>query len=106
MFCQSQWRGLQPAGLRPSKDQNPQAEARATYPSKLDVKAEGRRKHGAAVAVVAGVDDVLRVESGEDATPHVKRVVSFDDVLAPIVQPAVAEQEADASEGQILLMLA
>jgi hypothetical protein len=48
----------------------------------------------------------LRVECGIDAAPHVKCVVSFDIVLAAVIQFAVAGQEADPSEGQILLILA
>src|SRR5579863_4034146 len=106
MFRPYQWRGLQPAGVGPSTHETPQAEARATSSSKLDMQAEGRSNQGAAVAVVAGVVDVLRVERREDSAPHVQRVVGFDNVLAPIVQFAVAEQEAEASEGQIFLMVA
>ena len=75
-------------------------------PSKLDMKAQRRRKQRAAVAVVAGVVDVLRVERSEDAAPDVQRVVGFDNVLAAVVQFAVAEQEAEASEGQIFLVVA
>ena len=74
--------------------------------SKLEMKAEGWRKHGAAVAVVSGVIDVLRVERGVDAAPHVQRVLGFDDVLASVVQCAVAEQEAHAAQGQIFLVVA
>jgi len=70
------------------------------------MQAEGWSKQGAAIAVISRVIDVLRVERGEDSAPHVQRVVGFDDVLAAIIQFAVAKQEAEAAQGQIFLVLA
>ena len=75
-------------------------------PSKLHVQPKRGGKHRAAIAVVAGAVDILRVERREDAAPHVQRVVGFHDVLAAVVQIAVAEQEAEAAQGQIFLVLA
>jgi len=49
--------------------------------SELDMQAEGWRKHGAAVAVVAGVGDVLRVERREDAAPELQSAVAFFNIL-------------------------
>ncbi|HEY6373248.1 MAG TPA: hypothetical protein VIX37_21915 [Candidatus Sulfotelmatobacter sp.] len=49
--------------------------------SELDMQAEGWRKHGAAVAVVAGVGNVLRVERREDAAPELQSAVAFFNIL-------------------------
>jgi len=85
----------QAVGFIPCKDSTPQAEACATNLSKLDMQAEGWREDRAAVAIVAGVVDVLRIERGEDAAPHVQRVIGFENVFAAIVQVAVAQQESE-----------
>jgi hypothetical protein len=45
------------------------------------MQAEGWRKQGTAVAVVAGVDDVLRVERREDAAPELQSAVAFFNIL-------------------------
>src|ERR1700676_540290 len=70
------------------------------------MQAEGWGKHGAAVAIVARVADVLRIDGSEKTAPHVQRVVTFQNILAPIIQVAVAEDKAEAAEGQVLLMVA
>jgi hypothetical protein len=69
------------------------------------VGADGADPDGAAVAVVAGVVDVLHIERVEHAAPGVVVVVAFDDVFAAVVEVAVAEQEAEAAEFQILLVV-
>ena len=69
------------------------------------MEADTRSEHGAAVAVVARIVDVLQVEPGGDSAPHVRVVVSLDNIFAAVVQPAVTEQKAQASEGQIFLMV-
>ena len=59
--------------------------------------ADGAYPGGAAVAVVAGVGDVLDVEGVEHASPGVVVVVGFHDIFAAVVEVAVAEQEAEAA---------
>jgi hypothetical protein len=70
------------------------------------MQAQGGRKHGAAVAIVTGVVYVLHVERCKNSAPYVQRVKGFHNVLAAIVQVAIAQQESDAAQGQILLMVA
>ena len=69
------------------------------------MEAEAGRQHWTAVAVVAGIVDVLNVEASEDSAPYMRVVVTLDDIFPAVVQRAVAEQKAQASEGQIFLMI-
>jgi hypothetical protein len=59
----------------------------------LNVCPERRHHYRPAVAVVAGIVDVLRPRSKIDSAPHVQRVIGFHDILPPVVQPAIAEQK-------------
>src|SRR5260370_492321 len=72
----------------------------------VDMHADGLYQDGTAVLVVAGVGDVLCVEGVEDAAPGVEVVVALEDVLAGVVESAVAEQEAEAAEGEVALVVA
>jgi hypothetical protein len=66
------------------------------------VEAKARDKDGTAVAVIAGIGDVLKVERGKYAAPYVKRVVGFDDVLAAVVEAPVTEKKSFAAEREII----
>src|SRR5208283_5840347 len=55
----------------------------------LNVCPERRHHYRPAVAVVAGIVDVLRPRSKIDSAPHVQRVIGFHDILPPVVQPAI-----------------
>ena len=66
--------------------------------SEINVGADGAYPGGAAVAVVAGIVDVLHVDGVKKAAPGVPGVVALHDVLAAVVEVAVAEQEAEAAE--------
>src|SRR5260370_693868 len=71
----------------------------------LDMRAQCRNQHRAAVAVVAGVRDVLHTGSEVNAAPGVDCVVRLDDILAAIVQFAIAENEAKAAIGEVGLVI-
>ncbi len=58
--------------------------------------AHGAYPGRAAIAVVAGVVDVLHVE---------RRVVAFLDVLAAVVQAAIAQQKSETAVVQIVLVV-
>ena len=77
------------------------------YPFKLEIHVEpqSRDDHRSTVSVVAGMGDALHVRTGEDATPQVRRVVALRDVLSPVVQGAVAQQEALPAKPQVGLMV-
>src|SRR5581483_3178732 len=74
--------------------------------SQIDVQPEARHDHWPAVAVVARIVDVLHVESGEDALPQVEVVERLEDVLAPVVEGSVAEQEAESTVREVELVVA
>src|SRR5260370_14477483 len=50
--------------------------------------------------------DILKPNGGISDAPGVQGVVGFDDIFAAVVEAAVAEKKAEASEGQILLVVA
>ena len=56
------------------------------------VHAEADDGGGAAIAVVAGVGDVLIVERQGDAAPDMGGVVSFENLFQAVPQAAVAER--------------
>ena len=67
--------------------------------------AEGGDQDGAAVAVVAGIVDVLDAGGEINATPDVDGVVGLEDVFAAVVESAVAEQKAEAAVREIVLVI-
>jgi len=71
----------------------------------LDVGAEARDDHRAAVAVVTGVGDVLEAGGEVDAAPGVDGVVSFENIFAAVGEVAVAEEESEAAGGEIVLVV-
>jgi len=72
----------------------------------FDAHAEADDGGRAAVAVVAGVGDVLIVERHGDAAPDVGGVVSFENLFQAVAQAAVAEDESFASELEIAAVVA
>src|SRR6202166_4803974 len=75
-----------------SKVQNPKSDW--SMCSEFDVGAEGGNQDRAAVAVVAGVLNVLNAGSEVDSAPDVDRVIGFDNVFTTVVEVAVSEKEA------------
>ncbi len=71
----------------------------------LYVEAERGDEDGAAVAVVAGVVDVLQAGRDVNAAPDVGCIVGFDDIFAAVVEIAIAEQKAEAAIGEIILVV-
>ena len=69
------------------------------------MQAQPGHRDRTAVAVVARIRHVLHVDTAEHATPHVRRVVGLRDALASVVQVAVAEQEAQPTQREVLLMI-
>src|SRR5579884_172477 len=60
----------------------------------------------AAVAVVSGVINMCQPEREEHAAPGMPVVVALYNVLAPITEPPIAKQKAEAAVFQIILMVA
>src|SRR5216683_1358298 len=72
---------------------------------KLQMQAQRRHDYRSPVPVISGIVDVLQPERRINPSPHVECVVGLDDVLTPVSQPPVAQQEAQATEREILLMV-
>src|SRR5271170_5028860 len=70
---------------------------------KLNMQAQSRDEHRPAVAVVAGIIDMLQTERGINSAPGVQRVKRFDNVFPAVIQTAVSQKEAIATESEIPL---
>src|SRR5580698_3757445 len=77
--------------------------AKATL--EFDVCAERRYDHRAAIAVIAGIVDMLHAGSNVYTAPNVCRVVSLENILAAVIQLAIAQQETLSSRRQVVLMI-
>ncbi len=49
---------------------------------------------------------MLKIEQGEDAAPNLNGVVRFENILAAVIEAAVAKEKSVASEGEIFLVVA
>ena len=63
---------------------------KSVRPLKLHVCAQSRHDDRTAVAVIAGIVDVLHSRCDIDSAPHMQRVIRFQNVLAPVAEPAIA----------------
>src|ERR1700719_295194 len=72
--------------------------------SEVDVGADARNQHGAAIFVVARIIDVLQVERHEETAPQMCGVEGFNNFFGAVGEAGVAEEEAEAAEREILLM--
>jgi len=66
---------------------------------------QSQHTHGAAVAVIAGIVDVLIVDREIQASPGMNSVEGFLNSLAAVVQSAVAQQKSQASVCEVGLMV-
>jgi len=69
----------------------PEAAGSSSHSSEIQVKAEARRQYRAAVAIVAGIVEVLQVHAGEDTAPQMCVVITLDNIFPAVIQRAVAE---------------
>src|SRR5260370_42220751 len=60
----------------------------------LQMQAQRRHDYRSPVPVISGIVDVLHAKRRINTPPDMKRVITFDDVLAPVVQASVAQQKA------------
>src|ERR1700751_207437 len=66
---------------------------------------ERRHEDRPAVAIVAGIVDVLDAGGDIDSAPQVQGVIGLDDVFPTVIQMAIAEQEAETSSSQVVLVI-
>src|SRR5215831_3205998 len=69
--------------------------------SVFDVKPETQNRYRPPVAVVAWIGDVLVIDRERDPAPDVGCVIGLENLLEPIVQRPIAQNEAQASQGEI-----
>ena len=70
----------------------------------IDVEAKGGDKDGAAILVVAGVIDVLKVEGSKEAAPEMGGVKALEDLFVTVIQRAIAEKKSAPAEREIFLV--
>src|SRR5690349_20037613 len=58
-----------------------------------------------AVAVVARIVDVLHAKRRINPAPHVQRVIGLDNILAPVLETAVAQKKTLATEREVFLVV-
>ncbi len=66
------------------------------------MSAQRHHRHRTAVALVTGVVDELVVDAEGEPVQELQRVVRFGDDLGATVEPAVAEDEAQAAVAEIV----
>src|SRR5216683_667247 len=71
----------------------------------LQMQAQRRHDYRSAVPVISGIVNVLQAKRRINTPPDMKRVITFDDVLAPVVQASFAQQKAQAAQREVLLMV-
>src|ERR1700733_78311 len=74
--------------------------------SEFQVQAKTRHKYWPAIAVVSRMVDILKVEGRIESAPSMHRVIRLHDIFAPIVQPAVSQQESVTTQRQVFLVVA
>lgn len=67
--------------------------------------AKGWNDHRSAVAVISGIVDMLSAGREVNPAPDVCCVIRFEDVLSPVPQASITEQETFSAVGQIDLMV-
>ena len=74
--------------------------------SEVHVRPHRPDPRGTTVTVIAGVIDVLHIDRVEHAAPGMPVVIAFDNILPPVVEISIAQQESQSAQLQILLMIA
>src|ERR1019366_8286413 len=77
-------------------------ESQSSWPDlEVDMQPEHLHEDRPAIAVVAGMVDVLQTARRRHTWPEVRCVIRLDDVLATVPQPAVAKEESETAEGEV-----
>src|ERR1700733_11941252 len=73
--------------------------------SEVDVGADAPDPDRTAIAVVAGIVDVLYVKGEEETPPCMEGVVAHDNIFTAVGKVAVAKEEAEAAVFQVILVV-
>jgi len=66
---------------------------------------QGRHDYRSRVLVVARIVDVLQAKRRIKFPPNMQRVICFDNVLAAVIESAVAEKKTGTTESEIFLVV-
>src|SRR5438552_7083459 len=66
---------------------------------------QGRHHYRSAVPVVPRILDVLHAKRRINPAPYVNGIVALNNVLAPVVQTAIAQKKSRATECEIFLVV-
>src|SRR5882762_6458884 len=64
-----------------------------------------RHDHRSPVPVVAWIVDMLQAKRRINSPPNMQRVISFDNVLATVIETPIAEKKTGTAEGEIFLVV-
>jgi hypothetical protein len=65
------------------------------------MKSDTRHDYRAAIAVVSGIGNVLKIQRNVNSSLDAVRVVSFEDFLAAVSQCSIAEKKSVSAQLQI-----
>jgi hypothetical protein len=69
------------------------------------MRPKARHNHRPTIPVIPRIVNVLHTRSKVDSAPDVSGVIGFDDILPPILQSAIAKEEAFSAVREIDLMV-
>src|SRR6266700_5954315 len=69
--------------------------------SELDMQSQRFDRDRSPVGVVGGIADALKIEGHPGILEHVHAVVRFKDRLGPVVDPTIADEDAESAGGEI-----
>src|ERR1700752_5384986 len=69
------------------------------------MRPQSRHDNRPSITVVTGIINMLNSRSDIHSTPDMSRVIRFDDIFPPIINPPNAQKKAIAAIGDIYLMI-
>src|SRR5882672_447783 len=69
------------------------------------MKAKRQHDDWSPVPVVPWIVNVLQSERRINPAPHVQRVIGLDNILAPVIETAIAQKKALSTERKLVLVI-
>jgi hypothetical protein len=69
------------------------------------MRPQSRHDNRPSITVVTGIINMLNSGSDINSTPDMSRVIRFDDIFPPVIQPSIAQKKALAAIGEIYLVI-
>jgi hypothetical protein len=74
--------------------------------SEVDMHPHRQHRHRTAIAVVPRIRDVLKTARKPKASPQMRRIVALEDSFGAVVELPVPQQEPEASQSNVLAVIA